>query len=93
MPSKEPAWLLALTSCLSSGRLGESLESAMSLSPAPHGATPPRRTRADLITLITEAQAEAEEAKAQRESITPLLSAIAAMCVVALVLGFYLGGK
>lgn len=53
----------------------------------------PRRTRADLITLITEAQAEAEEAQVRRESITPILSAIAAMCVVALLLGFYLGGK
>lgn len=53
----------------------------------------PRRTRADLITLITEAQAEAEEARARRKSITPILSAIAAMCVVALLLGFYLGGK
>lgn len=52
-----------------------------------------RRTRADLITLITEAQAEAEEAQVRRESITPILSAIAAMCVVALLLGFYLGGK
>jgi len=62
--------------------------------PTPPTDTPPaRRTRADLITLITEAQAEAEEARATRESVTPLLAAIAAMCMVALLLGFYLGGK
>lgn len=62
--------------------------------PTPPTDTPPsRRTRADLITLITEAQAEAEEAQVRRESITPILSAIAAMCMVALLLGFYLGGK
>ncbi|WP_234196236.1 hypothetical protein [Pseudacidovorax sp. NFM-22] len=59
----------------------------------PTDTRPARRTRAELITLITEAQAEAEEAKDRRKSITPILSAIAAMCMVALLLGFYLGGK
>lgn len=54
---------------------------------------PDIRERAQLVHLITQAQAEAEEAQARRESITPILSAIAAMCVVALLLGFYLGGK
>ncbi|WP_234192686.1 hypothetical protein [Pseudacidovorax sp. NFM-22] len=59
----------------------------------PHGAMPPRRTRADLITLLIEAQAEAEEARATRESVIPLLAAIAATCLFALLLGLYLGGR